>query len=40
MENLSLGKHYIKMLEYGEVVPTINPSYEIFKKYYEVYMKD
>lgn len=32
-------KQFEEMLMSGEVVPTINPSYEILKRYYEVYMK-
>ena len=32
-------EEFDKMIENGEVVPTINPSYNLLKNYYNVYMK-
>ena len=32
-------EEFDKMIENKEVVPTINPSYNLLKNYYDVYMK-
>lgn len=32
-------EEFDKMIEKGEVVPTINPSYDLLKNYFKVYMK-